>query len=316
MGDLYINLERSKQVTVILFEKFNSDEGIFGHNVMPEDLLPTWGSDLSKSGIKRDSYENLMFITLVVSIDYQRDADQLWNAGRKTFEDERTRWLFIPNEVVKKTLLEISKTMKIHRLAKKPQKDAGIWYNVSKSLFESYESNPKILIEQCNNDALLIFNKKFDSRFKRAFPFLSGDKIFPLWIRMLHDNVDVDLKNLNKIPIPVDVHTARATFTTGCLIGRYRGTISGIKNRVDEAWEKTLEQVNHPKLTYRLQLDEPLWHLSKYGCRFREYFCPKKGMCPVKKFCVNGLTHVSALGVEIETSETNEEISTNNLMLK
>lgn len=317
MTDLIVDSEKSKQVAIILYEKFNSDEGIFDHNVMPEDLLPTWCSELSKSGIKRGSYEHLMFITLVVSIDYQRNADQLWDAGRKTFEDERTRWLFNPNEVVKKSHSEIVQAMKMHKLAKKPQKDTSIWFNVSKSLFEAYESDPKNLIEQCNNDALIIFNKKFDLRFKRSFPFLSGDKIFPLWIRMLHDNVKMDLSNLDKVPIPVDVHIARATFTTGCLAGKYKGTISDVKDKIDEAWKKTLESIRHPRLVYRLQLDEPLWHLSKYGCRSRtKNFCPKKGSCPVNNFCVGGLVNVSASGVEINTGEPNEKVSLNNFMFK
>jgi len=72
---------------------------------------------------------------------------------------------------------------------------------------------------------LEIFNKKFDLRFKQLFPYFSGDKIFPLWIRMLYDNVEIKLQNIDKIPIPVDVHIARATFTTGCLTGNYEGTI-------------------------------------------------------------------------------------------
>jgi hypothetical protein len=88
MNALLINSVKAKEVAVIVYEKFNSDEGIFGHNVMPEDFLPTWGSDLSYSGIDRGSYEHLLFITMVVSIDYQRNADQLWDAGRKTFEDK------------------------------------------------------------------------------------------------------------------------------------------------------------------------------------------------------------------------------------
>ena len=50
------------------------------------------------------------------------------------------------------------------------------------------------------------------------------------------------------------------------------------------------------------QMDECLWHLSKYGCRFRkDEFCPKKRECPVGKFCVRGLVHVSAKGININT---------------
>jgi hypothetical protein len=88
---LMINPETGKEVALTLFRKFNSAEGIFGHHTMPGDLLPHCGSDLAASGVERGSYEHLMFVTLVVSIDYQRDADQLWAAGRKTFEDSRTR---------------------------------------------------------------------------------------------------------------------------------------------------------------------------------------------------------------------------------
>lgn len=317
MEGLINNPEKSEQVAVILYEKFNSDEGIFGHNIMPEDLLPVWNSDLSKSGVVKGSYEHLMFITLVVSIDYQRNADQLWEAGRRTFEDKRTRWLFNPNEVVKKSHSEIVEAMKAYKLAKKPQQDSDIWLRVSQSLFEVYDSNPKNLIQQCNNDALTIFNKKFEPQFKSLFPFLSGNKIFPLWIRMLNDNVSIDLKNLDKIPIPVDVHTARATFATGCLIGKYKGTISDVSGKVDEAWKRTLEFVHHPKLTYRLQLDEPLWHLSKYGCRFRaRNFCPKRKACPVNQFCVSGLVSVSAMGVEINSEGSDEKVSLSNFMFK
>lgn len=310
MNQLIINSKKAKDVAVILFEKFNSNEGIFGHNIMPEDLLPTWNSDLTSSGIEKGSYEHLMFITLVVSIDYQRNADQLWEAGRKTFEDEQTRWLFFPEKILKKNFDEIVEAMKVHKLSKKSKKDAKIWFDVSKSFFEVYDSNPLNLIEQCNHDALEIFNRKFDLRFKQSFPYLSGDKIFPLWIRMLYDTVGIGLKNIDKIPIPVDVHIARATFTTGCLIGKYKGTIPKVFSQIDEGWKKAIELVNHPKLRYRLQLDEPLWHLSKYGCRFRKGdFCPNKSKCPVSKFCMNGIINVSAEKIEINTGDRNGKIS-------
>jgi len=61
----------------------------------------------------------------------------------------------------------------------------------------------------------------------RKFPYLAGasgnSKILSLWIRMLHDEIDINLKNLEKVPIPIDIHTARATLTTGCLVGEFGG---------------------------------------------------------------------------------------------
>jgi hypothetical protein len=297
MNRLTINFESAKEVAEILYEKFNSDEGIFGHNVRSADLLP--------SGIRRGPYEHLMFYTLVISIDYQRNSAQLWNAAKKTFEDEGTRWLFIPKELLNKSFNEIKSAMKVHRLAKKPNQDAKIWYTVSKSFFEIYDSDPMNLIKECEYDAWKLFNKKFDLGFKRRFPFLSGNKIFPLWIRLLHDYVGIDFKNLDKIPIPIDTHVVRATFTTGCLTGRYIGTISDIAPKIDEAWKKVLELVNHRELKYRLQLDGPLLHLSRFGCKFRAgNSCPdaKKNVCPVKNYCVGGIVHVSSSRrIEVDT---------------
>ena len=62
-------------------------------------------------------------------------------------------------------------------------------------------------------------------------------------------------------------------------------------------------------------MDEPLWHLSRYGCKFRKgSFCPNKWRCPVSKFCVNGIVEVSAEGVKIDTSDKSNEKSLNNFM--
>lgn len=129
MNGLKIDVEKGKKVAVILFDRFNSDEGIFGKNVMPEDLM--WGPDLEGIGVKRDSYEYLMFITMVVSIDYMRDADKLWAAGRRTMEDPETRWLFGPASVKEKPIDEVTPAMKKHKLSQKHGRDARIWKTVS-----------------------------------------------------------------------------------------------------------------------------------------------------------------------------------------
>lgn len=287
MTQLFINSEKAKDIAITLFEKINSVEGIFGHNDMPEDHLPI--------GIKKGSEEHLMFITLMVSLDYGfKDANILWRNGRNCFEDAKLRWVFYPEKVRDKSLDEIESVLVECDLGPFYKKNAGIIQGISLSLFEKYNSSPMTLIQESNYDARTIFEKKFDSRFKNSFKSLSGDKIFPLWIRMLHDNIELPLKNIDKIPIPVDVHIARATFSTGALTGNYGGTIPKIFHKIDETWERAIELVDHPKLKYRLQLDKPLWHLSKYGCTHREgNACPRKSTCPLSEFCVSGVVNVS-----------------------
>jgi hypothetical protein len=315
MNSLEIDIDKGKRIANTLFDKFNSDEGIFGQNIMPEDML--WGGDLLDIGHERGSYEHLMFITMVVSIDYQRDADKLWEAGRESMDDKETKWLFSPIDVKGKPINDIMRAMKKHRLSQKHSKDAWIWKTVSESFARLYNSDPGNLIKECDYDAMKIFNKKFDIRFKKNFPFLSGNKIFPLWIRMLHDNLEIKLKNIEKMPIPVDVHIARSTFTTGCLIGEYFGTIPEIAPKIDEAWKTVLSKVKHPNLKYSLQLDEPLWHLSKNGCTYRKgLICPKRRECPVGEFCVDSYVLVSPKEIKVTVGRMHEKSSLNNFMLK
>ena len=59
---------------------------------MPEDISP--------KGVHKGSLEHLLFITLTTSIDYQRDADKLWENARKTYEDQETLYLFSPKRLI------------------------------------------------------------------------------------------------------------------------------------------------------------------------------------------------------------------------
>ena len=59
--------------------------GILGQVAMPEDPRP--------AGVAVGSLEHILYITLTVTIDYQRDADRFWAASRRTFEDPETRIL-------------------------------------------------------------------------------------------------------------------------------------------------------------------------------------------------------------------------------
>ena len=79
---IFIDAERGKQVAEILYNSFFT-VGIFGKKETPEDIIP--------KGMMKGSLEHILFITLTVSIDYQRDASVLGYNSRKTFEDPETR---------------------------------------------------------------------------------------------------------------------------------------------------------------------------------------------------------------------------------
>ncbi len=285
------DIEKCRKVAEILYNQFyKSKEGLFGHREMPEDLLP--------QGVERGSYSHIMFITLTVAIDYQRDAVQLWNASRRTFEDKSTQWIYFPNQLVERSDSELLGAMQKYSLVKKVLKDAlKIWKPVSMSFHKLFNSDPRNLFKEMDYDAFRLYTI-MNTKYKRYFPYLSGKKILPLWLRLLHDVVGIELKNLDKIPIPVDIHIARATFCLGCLKGTYKGPFQDAIAEINGVWEEACE--NFP-LT-RLQLDGPLWNLSKYGCSHRtNQFCPKSSRCPVSQFCIPGKIYVSPEKIDVMT---------------
>ncbi|MCR4434165.1 MAG: hypothetical protein NUV70_08995 [Caldiserica bacterium] len=131
---LIIDPERGKRVADRLYSAFSSI-GIHGRKDMPEDLRP--------EGVVQGSLEHLLFITLTVSIDYQRDAISLWGNSRKTYEDPETRYLFSPKRLYEVPLDKIIKDMQKHGLSKKKEKDALIWRSVGISFFEKWEGDPR-----------------------------------------------------------------------------------------------------------------------------------------------------------------------------
>ena len=272
------NSERTKKVIQRLLQWYKKRTGIFSHAALPETIQP--------KGVVRESYEHVMFITLGVSLDYQRSANDLWDAARKTWEDKNTRWVFSPNLVAQKTMEDLVKDLQIYRLSKKMNKDAKIWRTVSLSFLELFDGDPRNMFKKFDFDALEIFNA-MKNTYGKQFPYLAGStgtgKILSLWIRMMHDEAKIDFKNLNKVPMPMDIHTVRATITTGCIVGDFNGSFSELTGLAKNAWFDACENSS----SYPLDLDEPLWNLSRYGCsKISNGKCPYIDECKLADFCV------------------------------
>jgi hypothetical protein len=300
---LKIESERGKELAPLLYYSF-ATTGIFGNTEMPEDLLP--------AGMERGSLEHLLFLTLSVSIDYQRDANKLWSVARKTYEDPETRYLFDPASLHNTRPKIIEQDMQKYGLSKKNKKDPYIWRTVGVTFLKKYDGDPLNFLGECDWDSLKILQRlKNDTHLYNRkevadFPYLRGNKIGPLWLRMLRDNVGIEkLKKLDKVPIPVDVHVARATLATGIVRGDYNGNLENLFEWIREAWfvsVKGLNFKNRPMIA--LDVDEPLWHLSKYGCTKRDKItgkCPELARCEGKDFCISGSIKFQNNQVELKT---------------
>lgn len=132
-------------------------------------------------------------------------------------------------------------------------------------------SDPSRFLDDCEWSAPTILarlqadNHINNNRAVPDYPYLRGPKIGPLWLRMLRDNVGLEIKNLDMVPIPVDVHVARATFATGIVRGEYDGPTAGAYEVVRAAWRDSVQGLTAgEREMIALDLDEALWR-----CRWK-----------------------------------------------
>jgi endonuclease III len=290
-GKLELHPKRAGKVGSTLLEEVKK-KGIFGHRELPDDMVKSIADEV-------DTETLLLIVTLTTSLDYMRNANELWESSLKTYRDDETKWLFDPHKVAEKGDDELLKALSKHGLAKKKKRDLLIWKTISKTLSEKYSGSVKKLFEEYEFKVNRMFTDFLKNR-KGEFPSLSGTKLFPHWIRSLKEKVVLPFKCVENLPIPVDVHVARATFTTGCITGKYKskGVNETIKKKVIEVWRKGLEGTE----ILPIDMFRPLWLLSKYGCHYRQDGKrPKLKECPVKNYCVSGKVIVTSNRVEIET---------------
>ena len=293
-----LHSERGREVAEQLFAAFQSS-GIHGQTEMPEDVPP--------AGVTESSLEHLLFITLTVSIDYQRDALTLWKRARAAFEDSQTRYLFDPQSIHEASNAKLKQDMMRTGLSQKHDKDCFIWRTNAVSFLKKWQGDPRNFLADCNWDAVEILARlRADTHMTNNkntgdFPYLRGPKIGPLWIRMLRDNLKFDqLKRLDEVPIPVDIHVAKASLCLGLVTGEYKGALVNLFDSIRKVWKDSTLGLSHKgRDMIALDVDEPLWTLSRVGCKHRNPVtgnCLAMDRCEVRQFCTPGQ-------IEIEKAE-------------
>lgn len=280
---------RGKILSPLLITQYKS--GIFGKKQTPEYILP--------KGMKRGSRDHLRFITVIAPLSYIRNADELHRIAKKTFEDPATRFLFYPKAVLKKTVPQVYEALKRHGLGKRIHRETSSFIiPLSKNLVYLHDGDPYNLLSQYKFDALKIY-EAMRGRFSNWFPYISGVKVICFYLREIASlGFPFKLKNLDKIDIPVDIHVLRATIKLGCITGKYEGPIEEVNDAVRAYWKEVCEEERF----FPLQLDEPLWLLSRGGCKLsKESYCPKERMCYFARFCRNGVFEKSSDYLKIDT---------------
>lgn len=182
-------------------------------------------------------------------------------------------------------------------------KDLYTWKTLCKTVLDYYKGDPLNIILACNWDGAKVLEHLHQNG--QLFPYLKGQKIGPLWLRMLRDNAGLPLTNLDTIPIPVDIQVLRATFCSGAITGDYDGPIEPLKKMVAPLWKKAVQGLSFPdkngtgRPLISLDLDEALWNLGRNFCS-RNGRSPMES-CPLSPGCLSGKIEIRNNMVQIKS---------------
>lgn len=226
-------------------------KGLLGGEKMPEDARP--------ESIEIDSFDNYHFLTLPMSLNYQRNSYTLRESAAKTYNDEECNDVFIPEAVTKMATDELREKLLKHKVALQPNKHIDTWQRISSALCDLSSGDVRKLIKENYSDVVKI-REFMQVKYKKRFPYISGEKIFNYWLYVISDYTNEVLINRNNITIAPDTHILQASIRLG-VTKESLDEISKKRGKIAEEWEKIL---NGTEIS-PIDIHTPLWLWSKSG---------------------------------------------------
>ncbi len=219
-------------------------QGKLGQTVMPEDSHPKFSN----------KEENLVYFTLPMALNYQRDSYKLWEAALKTFSENKDVFdvnCSLSENKLKEILIK-------NKVALQPNKHILTWRTISKTVSENWGSITKLL-EAADNDYLKL-KELLQIKHKKGFPYLSGPKIFNYWCFILIEYCGVHLKNKEFIEIAPDTHITKCSLLLGVIEDE-----NITKEEINSKWRDVLSGSGITPI----QMHPPLWFWSRNGFIFK-----------------------------------------------
>jgi len=221
-------------------------KGLLGGEKMPEDENP---------GLDKLSAENLLYFTLPMALNYQRNSYKLWEAANKAYADPETKNIFNPAAVLKMNDAKLRGALVKYKVALQPNKHPEIW----RTLCNTFSRVPiDRFFQDLDFDAEKI--KSHIQRNKKDFPYLSGPKILNYWLYVLGNYTDFRFKNRGHITIAPDTHVIQASVRLG-LLAKSETTRADVREHVAALWQNLLAEES----IMPIDVHTPLWLWSRGG---------------------------------------------------
>ncbi len=220
---------------------------------MPEDSNPNFSQDEKET--------RLVYFTLPMSLNYQRDSYKLWESALKTYQDPETRVVFDIKTSATLSEEKLRSMLIKHKVALQPNKHIATWQKISKTIVQHWGTISNLL-DASQGDFLNLRNT-IQFEHKKGFPYLSGPKIFNYWSFIIQEYGKRELNNSEFIEIAPDTHITKCSVTLGVITKEEAESLS--KEKVSERWRNVLAGTGiNP-----IDMHPPLWFWSKNSFQFR-----------------------------------------------
>lgn len=252
-------------------------EGRLGGEKMPEDENP---------GFPKDSLENYLYFTLPMALNYQRNSYMLWESAKKTYQDEETRFVFFPKEVLNHSFEEVQEALTKYKVALQKNKQTEIWITLCQTFVTLYDGDIRKLFDTFDNDVNQIRNY-MQKEAKKLFPYLCGTKICNYWLYVIWQYTDREYQNMASLTVAPDTHVIKSTYRLG-LLTKEELESSNVQEIVIERWNELFQNTKYKPI----DVHTALWLWSRNGFQELEEENRLEKVLTTSYFVVENAKHV------------------------
>lgn len=224
-------------------------EGKLGGERMPEDANP---------GLPVNSSENCLYFTLPMALNYQRSSYALWEASKKTYEDDRTRSVFSPARVTVMSEEELRALLTRYRVALQPNRHPAIWRRLCETFCEDFDGDVRVLFHRCNYSVGEI--RRYFAANKKRLPYLGGEKIMNYWLYIMEQRAGIRFADREQITVAPDTHVIQSSVRLG-LISPAEAERGDVRSVTAARWRTLLEGSEYAPIDFHT----PMWLWSRGG---------------------------------------------------
>jgi len=265
-----VDLIRTKQIVRLLAAAFSRAEGLLAEtDDLVERQIPP--------GVAALSREHALFLFYTLPNDHGMKSNRLYARAKELFRARPD--LFEPFALLNRfaswedfQLVELTGRFLGTRF---PKQTAKNWLVNSRELVNSFHGDPRRLFSSATDARELL---------KRITAFRGfGPKIGGMLLRAIVGLGFADVRNLDKVLVPVDIHDSRIAFFTRMVVD---GENSGKQSTDYYSYASTVRRLLRDACaesgTPWLDVDRALWLIGSRGCTTKRcHLCPVVDWCSV-----------------------------------